>query len=128
MSAVHFVRKSHPLRLSVNAVTKRGLPHMKKQKSGVILITGSTAAFKPRPGGQCYAASKGAVTVMGQSLAVELAPFGIRVVVIARQPDVQRAAAFAGLSGDSAGKHQKTKVFRIFGALASRLLFIFAVT
>lgn len=62
---------------------KFAVPMMKKQKSGVILITGSTAAFKPRPGGQCYAASKGAVTVMGQSLAVELAPFGIRVVVIA---------------------------------------------
>jgi 3-oxoacyl-[acyl-carrier protein] reductase len=62
---------------------KFAAPVMKKQKSGVILITGSTAAFKPRPGGQCYAASKGAVTVMGQSLAVELASFGIRVVVIA---------------------------------------------
>ncbi len=62
---------------------KFAAPVMKRQKSGVILITGSTAAFKPRPGGQCYAASKGAVTVMGQSLAVELAPFGIRVVVIA---------------------------------------------
>jgi len=62
---------------------KFAAPVMKKQKSGVILITGSTAAFKPRPGGQCYAASKGAVTVMGQSLAVELAPFGVRVVVIA---------------------------------------------
>ena len=62
---------------------KFAVPVMKKQKSGVILITGSTAAFRPRPGGQCYAASKGAVTTMGQSLAVELAPFGIRVVVIA---------------------------------------------
>jgi 3-oxoacyl-[acyl-carrier protein] reductase len=62
---------------------KFAAPVMKKQKSGVILITGSTAAFRPRPGGQCYAASKGAVTVMGQSLAVELAPFGVRVVVIA---------------------------------------------
>ncbi len=62
---------------------KFAVPVMKKQKSGVILITGSTAAFKPRPGGQCYAASKGAVTTLGQSLAVELAPFGIRVVVIA---------------------------------------------
>ena len=62
---------------------KFAVPVMKKQKRGVILITGSTAAFKPRPGGQCYAASKGAVTTMGQSLAVELAPFGIRVVVIA---------------------------------------------
>ena len=59
---------------------KFAAPVMKKQKSGVILITGSTAAFRPRPGGQCYAASKGAVTVMGQSLAVELASF---VVVIA---------------------------------------------
>lgn len=62
---------------------KFAVPVMKKQKGGVILITGSTAAFRPRPGGQCYAASKGAVTTMGQSLAVELAPFGIRVVVIA---------------------------------------------
>jgi 3-oxoacyl-[acyl-carrier protein] reductase len=62
---------------------KFAAPVMKKQKRGVFLITGSTAAFKPRPGGQCYAASKGAVTTMGQSLAVELAPFGIRVVVIA---------------------------------------------
>jgi len=62
---------------------KFAAPIMKKQKRGVILITGSTAAFKPRPGGQCYAASKGAVTTMGQSLALELAPFGIRVVVIA---------------------------------------------
>jgi len=62
---------------------KYAVPIMKRQRRGVLLITGSTAAFKPRPGGQCYAASKGAVTTMGQSLAVELAPFGIRVVVIA---------------------------------------------
>lgn len=62
---------------------KFAAPVMKKQRGGVLLITGSTAAFKPRPGGQCYAASKGAVTTMGQSLALELAPFGIRVVVIA---------------------------------------------
>jgi len=62
---------------------KHAVPVMKKQRGGVFLITGSTAALKPRPGGQCYAASKGAVTTMTQSLALELAPFGIRVVVIA---------------------------------------------
>jgi len=62
---------------------KHAVPVMKKQRRGVILITGSTAALKPRPGGQCYAASKGAVTTMGQSLGLELAPFGIRVIVIA---------------------------------------------
>src|SRR6266446_4945817 len=56
---------------------------MKVGSMGVSVATGSTAALKPRPGGQCYAASKGAVTTMTQSLALELAPFGIRVVVIA---------------------------------------------
>ena len=51
-------------------------PVMRRQRSGVILITGSTAAIRPRPGGQCYAASKGAVTTIAKSLALELAPFG----------------------------------------------------
>jgi 3-oxoacyl-[acyl-carrier protein] reductase len=58
-------------------------PVMKRQRSGVFLITGSTSAIRPRPGVQCYSASKGAVTTMAKSLALELAPFGIRVVCIA---------------------------------------------
>jgi 3-oxoacyl-[acyl-carrier protein] reductase len=62
---------------------RHAVPVMKRQRSGVILVTGSTAAVRPRPGGQCYAASKGAVHVLVKSLALELAPFGIRVVVIA---------------------------------------------
>ena len=62
---------------------KYAAPVMKKQKSGVILITGSTAAIRPRPGGQSYAASKGAAHVLAKSLALELAPFGVRVVAIA---------------------------------------------
>ncbi len=44
---------------------------------------GSTAAIRPRPGGQSYAASKGAAHVLAKSLALELAPFGVRVVAIA---------------------------------------------
>ena len=62
---------------------KYAAPIMKRQRSGVILITGSTSAVRPRPGVQCYSASKGAVHVMAKSLALELAPFGIRVVTIA---------------------------------------------
>ena len=62
---------------------KFAAPIMKRQRSGVILITGSTSAVRPRPGVQCYSASKGAVHVMAKSLALELAPFGIRVVTIA---------------------------------------------
>jgi 3-oxoacyl-[acyl-carrier protein] reductase len=58
-------------------------PAMKRQKRGVILITASTSATRPRPGVQCYSASKGAVVALTKSLALELAPFGIRVVAIA---------------------------------------------
>lgn len=62
---------------------KYAAPIMKRQRSGVILLTGSTSAVRPRPGVQCYSASKGAVHVMAKSLALELAPFGVRVVTIA---------------------------------------------
>ena len=68
---------------SVFLAAKFAAPVMRRQRSGVILITGSTAAIRPRPGGQCYAASKGAVTTIAKSLALELAPFGVRVVCIA---------------------------------------------
>jgi len=40
---------------------KYALPVMKQQKRGVFLVTASTAGIRPRPGGQVYAASKGAV-------------------------------------------------------------------
>jgi 3-oxoacyl-[acyl-carrier protein] reductase len=62
---------------------KYAAPVMKKQRSGVILITGSTSAIRPRPGVQSYSASKGAAHVLAKSLALELAPFGVRVVAIA---------------------------------------------
>jgi len=56
---------------------------MKRQKRGVFLVTASTAAIRPRPGGQTYAASKGAVVALAKSLALESAPHGVRVVAIA---------------------------------------------
>jgi 3-oxoacyl-[acyl-carrier protein] reductase len=62
---------------------KYALAVMKRQKRGVFLVTASTAAIRPRPGGQTYAASKGAVVTMVKSLALESAPHGVRVVAIA---------------------------------------------
>jgi len=62
---------------------KYALPIMKKQRRGVFLITSSTSAIRPRPGGQTYASSKGAVTVLAKALALEAAPHGVRVVAIA---------------------------------------------
>ncbi len=62
---------------------KYALPVMKRQRRGVFLITSSTSAIRPRPGGQTYAASKGAVSVLAKALALEAAPHGVRVVAIA---------------------------------------------
>ena len=62
---------------------KYALPVMKRQRRGVFLVTASTAAIRPRPGGQVYAASKGAVVTMVKGLALEAAPHGVRVVAIA---------------------------------------------
>ena len=62
---------------------KYALPVMKKQRRGVFLITASTAAIRPRPGMQAYAASKGAVVTLTKSLALEAAGHGVRVVSIA---------------------------------------------
>ena len=54
-------------------------PAMRDNGGGVILNVGSTAGSRPRPGLTWYNASKGAVNLMSKSLAVELAPWKIRV-------------------------------------------------
>ncbi len=46
---------------------------------GTIINTASTAALRPRPGLTWYNGSKGAVTTLTKSMAVELAPKNIRV-------------------------------------------------
>ena len=54
-------------------------PKMRERGGGVILNVGSTAGIRPRPGLTWYNASKGAVNVGSKSLALELAPWKIRV-------------------------------------------------
>ncbi|HMH52039.1 MAG TPA: glucose 1-dehydrogenase [Candidatus Acidoferrum sp.] len=62
---------------------KYALPVMKRQRRGVFVVNASTAAIRPRPGSQTYAASKGAVVTLTKALALEAAPHGVRVVAIA---------------------------------------------
>ncbi|HYN59201.1 MAG TPA: glucose 1-dehydrogenase [Rubrivivax sp.] len=58
------------------------VPRFKARRRGVILNMASTAGVSPRPRLSWYNASKGWVITATRSMAVELAPFGIRVVAL----------------------------------------------
>ena len=55
------------------------VPHMKKQKKGWILNISSTAGISPRPNLNWYNATKGWMITATKAMAVELAPFNVRV-------------------------------------------------
>lgn len=63
-------------------IARELIPLMKKRGSGNILNVASTAGLSPRPNLSWYNASKGWVITATKSMAVELAPFGIRVNAI----------------------------------------------
>ncbi|TIO05568.1 glucose 1-dehydrogenase [Mesorhizobium sp.] len=58
------------------------VPHFKSIKSGAILNVASTGGVSPRPNLTWYNASKGWAIAATRAMAVELAPFGIRVNAI----------------------------------------------
>ena len=70
--------------LSVNAksvflTAKAFVPSMKARGSGAILNVASTAGVSPRPNLNWYNASKGWMITATKAMAVELAPYGVRV-------------------------------------------------
>ena len=67
---------------SIYLAAREVVPRFKAQKSGVILNMASTAGVSPRPRLAWYNASKGWVITATRSMAVELAPAGIRVVAL----------------------------------------------
>jgi 3-oxoacyl-[acyl-carrier protein] reductase len=70
------------LAINIKAIyltTQAFVPTFKARRAGNILNIASTAGVSPRPNLSWYNASKGWVITATRSLAVELAPFGIRV-------------------------------------------------
>ena len=55
------------------------VPHMKREKKGSILNIASTAGLSPRPNLNWYNATKGWMITATKAMAVELAPFNVRV-------------------------------------------------
>jgi 3-oxoacyl-[acyl-carrier protein] reductase len=64
---------------SVYLTARHLVPAMKARRAGVILNIASTAALSPRPRLSWYNASKGWMVTATKAMAVELAPFGVRV-------------------------------------------------
>lgn len=59
--------------------SKYAVPIMKKQGKGVILNTTSISGVKPRSGLSAYSTSKAGANMFTKALALELAPYNIRV-------------------------------------------------
>ncbi len=64
---------------SIYLTARACVPAMKARRRGAILNVASTAGVSPRPRLTWYNASKGWVITATRSMAVELAPFGVRV-------------------------------------------------
>jgi 3-oxoacyl-[acyl-carrier protein] reductase len=64
---------------SVYLTARALVPHMKQQGAGAILNIASTAGVSPRPKLNWYNASKGWMITATRTMAVELAPDGVRV-------------------------------------------------
>ncbi|PWW00458.1 3-oxoacyl-[acyl-carrier protein] reductase [Hoeflea marina] len=64
---------------SVYLTARHFVPHMKQRRAGAILNIASTAGVSPRPKLNWYNSSKGWMITATRTMAVELAPFGVRV-------------------------------------------------
>ncbi|QRG67541.1 SDR family oxidoreductase [Brevibacillus choshinensis] len=67
---------------SIFLTTRHAVPHMKANSKGSIINIASIAGIRARPGLNAYCASKGAAIMLSKALAIELAPYKIRVNVI----------------------------------------------
>jgi NAD(P)-dependent dehydrogenase (short-subunit alcohol dehydrogenase family) len=64
-------------------VIRQILPYLRKQKSGHIINTSSMMGYMSYPANGSYSASKFAVIGLSEALAQEVAPFGIKVTILA---------------------------------------------
>ncbi|KAA9377015.1 SDR family NAD(P)-dependent oxidoreductase [Microbispora cellulosiformans] len=64
------------------AVTKEVLPHLRRQGSGTIVQMSSMGGQLSMPGFGAYCAAKFALEGLSEALAAEVAPFGVRVLIV----------------------------------------------
>lgn len=84
--------------------SKFAVPFLKKRGGGVIINTASISGVRPRPGLSAYSTSKAGAIMLTKALAIELAPFKIRVncinPVAAETPMLARFIEAGGATGE----------------------------
>jgi NAD(P)-dependent dehydrogenase (short-subunit alcohol dehydrogenase family) len=81
------------------AVTQSALPRMRAQRSGAIVNISSLGGQLSMPGFGAYSASKFALEGLSEALAGEMAPFGVKVMI------VEPGAFRTGFAGAGAMRH-----------------------
>lgn len=97
---------------------KGALPHFREQKAGTIVNISSTSGMTGFPGFSLYAASKFALEGASEALYGELAPYGIRVLVVqpgAFRTNFQGAGTGPSLSEPYVGTTVDTILQRVVG-------------
>jgi NAD(P)-dependent dehydrogenase (short-subunit alcohol dehydrogenase family) len=84
-------------------VARSAAPHMAREGGGAIVTTSSGWATKGYPNGAHYAAAKAGVEALTKSLALELAPQGVRANSVAPGP-VRTAMILGNPAFDTAGR------------------------
>ncbi|OCC02166.1 short-chain dehydrogenase/reductase [Labrys sp. WJW] len=101
--------------LGTIAMTQALLPQFRQHRTGVIVNVTSSVTYTPLPLLAVYSASKAAVNAFTQSLALELAPFDVRVrlVLPGRAPETR--------FGENARARMKEGIPEAYASLAQQV-------
>lgn len=128
MVPIENIRRNFETNLfSLIALTQLVIPEMRRQASGRIINIGSVAGKIARPLFSVYDATKHALEAVSDGLRVELAPFGIQVVLIqpgfilteflevareiAAPLEADRSSPYGNFMADPGGSYQKIRKY-----------------
>ena len=101
--------------LGTIAMTQAVLPQMRTRRAGVVVNVTSSVTLRPLPLLSVYTGSKAAVNAFTESLALELAPFDVRVRLVL--PGRSLETSF----GDNARKHMAPGVHEAYAEFTQRV-------
>src|ERR671921_2988285 len=97
--------------------TQAVLPIMRKQKSGTIVNISSGAGRFGYPGGSAYLSTKFAVEGLSESMAYELEPFGIKVILV--EPGVIKTNVANGMVIAEKSQNPNSPYFQIMQKMST---------